>query len=289
MSASMFRIASRVAAAIAAFAAVAGAASPPGPLPPTGMVALAQSDQRLFVMLRIGAGEILPMIFDTGSDGHSIDRLAVRHNRLRTIGATIEHDGTTGRRRALHTVAITDASLGGLSVGTIEAAALDYDRDDAMGIVSPQLFAGRLVRLDLARNRAAIVEKTAATIPPTPASPYLGGLPATDLVLPDGKTIRANLDTGYNGELSLPLAMMTTLPLIAPATVVGRFRSIDASGEVFGGQIRGTVRIGPLTLESPHVTFLGNVANVGLPLIRRTTLLLDPADQRSWLLPLGPR
>ena len=263
------------------------AAAPPA-LPPTGPIVLAQSDQRLFVMMQLGDGELLPMIFDTGSDGHSIDRIAVRQSRLRTVGTTLEIDGTTGKRRTLPTVAIPHAKLGGLDVGSIEAVALDYDRTDAMGIISPDMFTGRLVRLDLARNRAQILEASSATIPAEPATPYEGALPTTLLALPDGSRIPAHLDTGFNGELSLPLAMKDKITLVAPATVVGHFHSINTDGEVYGGQVRGPVCIGPLTLDSPHVTFLGEIANIGLPVLRRVTLVLDPAAKRSWLLPASP-
>ena len=274
---------------IAIAAALAAApVAPKATLAPLGTITLAQSDERVFVMMQIGDGELLPMIFDSGSDGHSIDRIAVRHNHLRRVGAMVEIDGTTGKRRNLPTVTIPNVKLGGLEVGPIEASELDYDRSDAMGIISPDMFAGRLVSIDLARNRARILEAGPANIPSIPATPYHGPLPTTELVLPDGRRLPAHLDTGYNGELSLPLAMIDHVPLTKPAIIVGRFHSIDTDGDVYGGQIRGPVRIGPITLDNPHVTFLGDITNVGLPVIRRVTLLLDPAGKRSWLLPLAP-
>lgn len=57
---------------------------------------------------------------------------------------------------------------------------------------------------------------------------------------------------------------------------------------MWGGRIRGTIRIGPLTLHDPEVSFLGDIANIGLPLIRQVTLVLDPAGKRSWVLPARP-
>jgi len=105
-----------------------------------------------------------------------------------------------------------------------------------------------------------------------------------DIGMPDGTTLPAHCDTGYNAALSLPVAMMDKVPLVAPAKVVGRFRSINTEGEVFGGQIRGSIRIGPVVLENPKVTFLGDLANIGLPVIRKLTLVIDPAGKRSWAL-----
>ena len=254
------------------------------PLPPTGTINLAQSDDRVYVMMRIGQDEIVPMIFDTGSDGHSIDRSLVARHRLRTVGTTIEIDGSTQKRRSLRTVAIPDVALGGMRVGTIRAVALDYDRDDAMGIISSEMFAGRLLMIDLAHNRATLLDKATAALPAAPATPYVGALPATLLTLPDGTTLPAELDSGYNAPLSLPVAMLGRVRLAAPAKVVGRFHSINSDGDVMGGRIEGPVKIGPITLDSPDVVFLGDVANVGLPVIRRGRLLLDSANHRSWFL-----
>lgn len=49
-----------------------------GPLvPASGDITSFQSTGRVLMMMRIGDGELIPMVFDTGSDGHSIDRLIV--------------------------------------------------------------------------------------------------------------------------------------------------------------------------------------------------------------------
>ena len=56
---------------------------------------------------------------------------------------------------------------------------------------------------------------------------------------------------------------------------------------MFGGFIRGAIKIGPVTLENPFVTFLGDLANIGLPVIRRVTLVIDPVANRDWILEAG--
>jgi hypothetical protein len=59
------------------------------------------------------------------------------------------------------------------------------------------------------------------------------------------------------------------------------------SGEqpIYGARILGQVKIGPVVLENPQVDFRGDGANVGLPVIRRMTVVLDPAGRRDWVLP----
>ena len=256
-------------------------------LPTSGRLTLFQSPNRVLVMVRIGEGDLVPMVFDTGSDGNSIDRTLTRRLRLKRVGETHEIDGTTGKERILPNVAIRDVALGGLGVGTINAVSLEMDRDDAMGIISSELFTGSLLYLDLANDRAILVPRETAQTPSGAPTPYTRGIPSTEIVMPDGSTLPAHFDTGYNDALSLPIAMMDKVPLVEPARIVGRFKSINTEGPVYGGRVRGTIRIGPVTLENPDVTFLGDLANIGLPVIRRVTLVIDPAADRNWVLASG--
>jgi len=260
----------------------------PGP-PDSGEITLFQSRDRVLVMMRIGDGELVPMVFDTGSDGHSIDRLIVRREHLRRVGTAIEHDGTTGNERTLPVVAIDDVTLGGLKVERLEATALDYDRNDAMGIISSEMFTASLVYLDLHNGRARLAPRATTAPPAGPAIAYVRDIPSVHIVMPDGSTLPAHFDTGANGALSLPIALMDKVPLMEKPRVVGRFKSINSEGEVYGGRIRGTIHIGPLTLENPDVTFLGDLANIGLPIIRQVTLVLDPAEKRNWVIAAGAR
>lgn len=258
-------------------------------LPDSGNITLFQSPDRVLVMMRIGDGELVPMVFDTGSDGHSIDRMIVKRERLKRVGTAIERDGTTGKERTLPLVAIANVTLGGLKVKRLEATALDYDRNDAMGIISSEMFTGSLVYLDLHNGRARLSPRATTAPPAGPAIAYVRDIPTVHIVMPDGSTLPAHFDTGANGALSLPIDMMDKVPLMEKPRVVGRFKSIDTEGEVYGGRIRGTIRIGPLTLENPEVTFLGDLANIGLPIIRQVTLVLDPAEKRNWVLGAGAR
>lgn len=251
--------------------------------PPTGRIRLFQSDNRVLVMMRIGSGELVPMVFDTGSDGHSFDNLIVTRNHLKQVGKTIEVDGSTGRRRILPTYAIPDVSVGGLRAGRIMGVGLDYDRDDAMGIISPDMFHGRLVSVDLGSQRADVLAKTPGNIPDGPATAYQGGLPATEVTMPDGTTTFANFDSGFDGTISLPIAMRQTMPLISAARIVGSYKTINAEEPLYGAQVRGDIVVGPLVLKNPEVTFIGDVMNIGLPLMRQLRIVLDPDGKRNWV------
>jgi len=256
-------------------------------LPDGGRIEVFQSPERVLVMIRIGDGELIPMVFDTGSDGNSIDRLIVERARLKTVGTTKEIDGTTGAVRMLPSVEIRDARIGGLTVDRLEAVSLDYNRDDAMGIISTETFTRSLVFLDLGNSEVRLAPRESTAIPAGPATEYLDGLPTVHMTMPDGSSLPAHFDTGFNGALSLPIDMMDKVPLVSPAQVVGTFRSINSEGEVYGGRIDGTIQIGPVALKNPEVTFLGDIANIGLPTIRQITLVLDPQAKRNWILAQG--
>jgi predicted aspartyl protease len=267
--------------------APAEAQTPAIPRPTEGVIELFQSERRVLVMMQMGEGELVPMVFDTGSDGHSIDQLVVDRNHLAQVGEVIAVDGTTGNEQHLPQVALPNVSLGKLAVGTIEAAAQSYDRTDAMGIISSEMFEGSLVVLELGRNRVRLLPRATTPHPDGPGVPYVRDIATIDIVMPDGIALPAHFDTGYNGALSLPIEMMDKVPLMSPATVVGRFKSINTEGDVYGAQIRGVIRIGSVTLENPHVTFLGDLANIGLPVIRQITLVMDPENNLSWALEPG--
>jgi hypothetical protein len=149
------------------------------------------------------------------------------------------------------------------------------------------MFTESLLYLDLANNRAVLAPRASTPRPKGEATEYVAGIPSIHIVMPDGSALPAHFDTGFNGALSLPVSFMHKVPLVEPARVVGRFKSINTEGPVYGGKIKGRVRIGPVTLENPDVTFLGDLANIGLPIIRRVTLVIDAATDRNWVLAPG--
>lgn len=252
-------------------------------------ITLFQSNNRVMVMMRINDGPLLPMVFDTGSDGNSIDHRVVKSAKLKRVGKGIEIDGTTGKERTLPLVAMPNVTLAGMKFGTLDATELGYDPNDAMGIISSEIFTDSLVYVELARNRVRLVPRSSAELPPGPATPYHRDIATIDIGLPDGTTIPAHFDSGYNATLSLPIAMMDKVPLMAPPKVIGQFKSINTVGDVMGGQIKGKITIGSIALENPQVAFLGDLANIGLPIIRQVTLVLDPAQKRNWVLPVATK
>ena len=199
-------------------------------------------------------------------------------------------DGANGKSFEAPVVSLPAARLDTVALGNPVASAYDYQREDTIGIIGPNLFPDSLVYLEFGRQRIRLVDKAEATPPSEDVIPYLaaaGGptdlMPAINIELP-GLTVPAQLDSGSDGSFSLPLAMADKVPLVSPPVPVGTATSVSGTQVVYGAKIKGQVRIGTVTLDNPDVTFGGLIANVGLPIIRRMTVVLDPASHKGWVL-----
>jgi hypothetical protein len=90
--------------------------------------------------------------------------------------------------------------------------------------------------------------------------------------------------------LMIPMAMSGEMPLDGPLADGPPARLADSVFRpVRIGRIRGTVRVGALTLENPEVRFMEGLdrVNVGMLALRGVTVILDPAERRSWVVPGG--
>jgi hypothetical protein len=92
--------------------------------------------------------------------------------------------------------------------------------------------------------------------------------------------------------LMMPMTMSTEIPLAGALTDGPPARLADGVPRAVKiGRIRGTVRIGALSLENPEVRFMEglNRVNVGMLALRGATLVFDPAERRTWLIPPAAR
>jgi hypothetical protein len=134
-------------------------------------------------------------------------------------------------------------------------------------------------------NRVRIVPKSSGFVPPDAGQPYDNGLPAMDVNV-GGRRLRAHIDSGNDSPLILGGDLIKAVPMKSPPEVVAIARSALGEREVLGGQLATSAVVGPYRLEEPNVTFSakGSGANIGFPVIRHLTIVLDPASKRSWVL-----
>jgi hypothetical protein len=137
-----------------------------------------------------------------------------------------------------------------------------------------------------------VTDKSPALIPSGASFPYGGtgmrSLPGVTVEI-GGRSYDAHIDTGAPGMLAFPAAMAGELPLdgeLRPSARPARLAD-GVPRETREGRIRGIVRIGPLTLENPEARFIDGLqrVNVGMAALRGVTIVLDPAERRSWLIP----
>ena len=245
------------------------------------------STNRMLVMLRVGGMGPFPVVFDTGTDGNVLDlnlsnKLALPHS-----GPSQSIDGT-GTHVPGYETFIKGATVSGVMLLDGRATVAPYDLPDEVGIFGPNSFSGKLIRVEGTKNRVVVVPKNSGTIPHCTANPYVevdgGLLPSVKLTI-DGRSYVAEVDTGNNSALDLPSSLIPSLALQSPPVKIGT--SVGASGtqDVYRGILTGSLKIGGVSQDSRRqVNFLSHtIPNVGLQILRGTTLVLDPAERRDWL------
>jgi len=251
--------------------------------PPTEIVPVYIATNRPLVMLTIGDSAPMPVVFDTGTTENSLDVPLGKLIRLKVIGRFKLVDDVSGKSVEVPTAAMPDARLSGVPLDSKIIRLADYRFGDEVGIIGPYSFGNRYVVVEAGLNRLRIISKDSGFIPPGPGHPYKEDIPAAEIRIA-GQVYDAVLDTGHNGALSLPAASLKSFALKAPAKIVGKAVSALAEQDIFGGNLAGSVEIGPYTVKDPAIAFFDTVINVGFPVIRKLTVVLDPANKRTWVL-----
>jgi len=162
-------------------------------------------------------------------------------------------------------------------------------------VVSPAVFTGRFVKFDFHAGHVQILPKTAANTPTGAANDYLGAdshghinrVPSVQVTLPGRAPFIAMADTGAQRGIALPLTMAQGLALAGPLQPADPVRMVGVTLNASHAQLEGAIRIGPLTLQNPDITFVDGAefANIGFPVLRNAVIVLDPEVHRSWVLP----
>ena len=254
-------------------------------------IALDTSGPRLTAQLTIDEQPSVTVIFDTGAGGSVLTAELGKMHKLPNEGTV--HIGSPGGQKRLQAYLTTlpKARLGEVDITGQRAVVgdLGVPLPGISGVMSPNLFRGSLVRFELKKARALVTAKSSATIPTAAPTPYHGdghALPAIEIDIA-GTKLNAHLDTGSGRGLSLPLEIAKQIKLKAPLLPAEPAKMVGGVRSAFLSRIDGTVRIGPLSLVDPEVTFIKGFVyvNVGFSILKDVTVVLDPAEQRSWLLP----
>lgn len=230
-------------------------------------------------------------IFDTGAQGSAIDSAVAAEAGLPVVGqALVGSPGTGPTRTPL--VRADHFQVGGVEVAldmpVINLRGMTRGAPNApTGVLSAALFGEHLLTLDYPAHRVrvdagSLGEPDGRNV----LSLGLGGRLPTVPVVVGERTVVVNIDTGSPGGLSLPLALADSLPLHAPPTRGPTVRRIGGEIATYSARLNGSLRLGPLVVENPEITFLevpaGSAAlgNVGQAFLSRLAITLDRAHGR---------
>lgn len=250
---------------------------------PSEIVPLYVSTTRPLAMLTIGDSSPMPVVFDTGTTENILDAALGKRAGLKVVGTFNLVDDASKKSIEVPTAEAPDARLSGVPLDAKIVRLSDYRSGDEVGIFGPYSFGNRYVVVEAGLNRLRIISKDSGFVPPGRGHAYKEDIPATEIRIA-GKLYDAVLDTGHDSALSLPAASVKAFPLKAPARIIGKAVSALAEQDVFGGDLLGSVDVGPYTVKDPAVAFHDTVINVGFPVIRKLTIVLDPANKLTWVL-----
>ncbi|MBP6014847.1 MAG: retropepsin-like domain-containing protein [Alphaproteobacteria bacterium] len=254
-----------------------------------GVIPLDTSGPRPTAKLTIGTAAPVSVIFDSGAGGSVLNKEVGARHRLPDEGTVhISSPGAANPIPAyfsrLPAARLGDADVSGARV-VIGDLGVPLPR--ISGVMSPNIFSGSLVRFELSKSRIVVMPKSPSSIPSAAANSYHGAhpLPAMEIDVA-GVKLQAHLDTGNGRGFSLPLEIADRFSLQTPLTPAKPVKMAGGERKAFLSRIKGKVRVGPIELIDPEVTFIERFeyANVGFSILKDWTLVLDPAEQRCWLI-----
>jgi hypothetical protein len=243
------------------------------------------SGARPSVQLSVAGGQAEPWIFDTGAGGSVISDQRAQALGLPNNGVQLVGSPLGGQPVEAFRTTVSGARIGDVQLPDFSAVAMPLPPQlHHSGVLSPNIFRGRLVRLVFARNEVRVTDR--ANAPAGTPTPYAGAhhpLPAIDVEVA-GQTHLAHMDTGAPQLISFPYALASSLPLASAPVEAGRMRFVDGERARYTAQIVGAVQIGPLTLNNPQIDMVDGLpyANVGTEALRHLTVTLDPERRVGW-------
>jgi hypothetical protein len=246
--------------------------------------ALDMSGARPSVLLSIAGGPAEPWIFDTGAGGSVISEAKAQALGLPNNGAARVGSPIGGPAVEAFRTTISNARIGDTALPDFSAVAMPLPPHiDHNGVLSPNIFRGRLVRFEFARGQVRVTDR--ANAPAGEPIAYTGAHPLPAIhVNVAGQHYDAHLDTGAPHLISFPYALASSLPLAGAPEQTGMARFVDGERPRYRAQLVGSVQIGPLTVSDPEIAMIDGLpfVNVGTEALRQMVVTLDPERRVSW-------
>lgn len=231
-----------------------------------------------------------PFLFDTGAQGSVMD-LAFAQEQGLDLGMEVMVGSPGGAGRPGHLVTMERLELGGLTIkglGSVAFDGLPFARTatSPRGVLGPYSLAGLLVTIDypgqrLVFRRGALPEPDGREVFGWEDRQRLPEIP----INVGGRELKAHLDTGSSGGISVPTALIPQLALDGPLSDAGYAQTVDQVHGLRGARLKGRLTLGRYTVENPMLTFvdMGETGNIGVGVLGALTITVDPANRRMKL------
>lgn len=253
--------------------------------PEAGLVNVSVSAGRPVVTARLGPLGARPVIFDTAAQGS-----LVRESLVAPLGLEVIGEAETGAGLAQGVVSPV-VDLGALEVGGASAAdtAAVVLRDDlapfgeSAGLISPTIFAGHVVELDLAANTLWIGDA-----PRRPVDTWISiaaGDKLNATLVVEGISVEVTLDTGNPRALLLPRALMSQLAAASAQREAADVQTIETMTAAASATLNVAATLAGHAVQLGEVQFVdwprGNLGTSGL---RGFVIVIDNPNRRWALL-----
>lgn len=233
---------------------------------PRVQIPIAHSSRHITIDVWIDSRGPFPFLLDTGASGHgAIDQSLARELGLEVADHVRMEDGTglnsqtapryDAVRLELSGVSFAPVFLVGGDFASIYSKREHWTSRQPRGLLGLGLFEDFLLTIDYPGSR---IELTRGQLDRSDVEvfPYQAkdGLAYAEIRV--GSTrLRACVDTGSQGELTLPLPYLGKLPTLFEPVLVGNGRTTNNHYEILSTVLRDPIEIGPAKVEHPKVFF----------------------------------
>jgi predicted aspartyl protease len=227
-------------------------------------------------ILDTGAGE-------TGIEQSLADELNLPVTGTTKIGDPAHPDAITANKVIVDQLEIGDTIFSKVPAVSWNGAAI-HTAGGPIGVLGMPLFAKLLLTFDYPASQVRIGQ---GELPAVNDNDVIacrideGGIVELPISVA-GVQIKAHMDTGSSGGLSMPRKYEDQVPLASKPVEIGRARTVNGEFVVYGSTLNGSLKIGGMTIENPKVMlndYLPRV-NIGYAVLRNFAITLDQKNSR---------
>ncbi|MCH7592062.1 MAG: aspartyl protease family protein [Planctomycetes bacterium] len=249
---------------------------------------------RPIISAKINGKGPFQLIFDTGCDGMVVMKGLASQLNLPVTGKAHMGDPSNPKAIEVDRVSIQELTIGGATFRDLEADSWDappgflHGMNDVRGIIGLPVFSQFLVTFDYANGRMTLER---GALPEADGGEVLdyetkdgGSIPLIPLSV-GGVAMRAHIDSGAPGEITLPENIQSRLKLMGNPVVVGHARTVNSEFDILAATLDGDLRIGRHVFERPSLKFIdmlndAGVGNIGSALLRQFHVTFDQKNKR---------